>query len=59
LRREGINIPAPNAPGKGPVLSTRGVNTNTPQYRAAVMKCRAVLLSAFHGITHAQPAKRG
>jgi hypothetical protein len=35
------------------VLSTRGLNTNSPQYRAALMKCRSVLVTAFRQAAHA------
>lgn len=47
LRGKGVKIPAPNASASGPVLSSKGLNTNTPQYRAALAKCRAVLVGAF------------
>lgn len=57
LRQHGANIPAPSSSGKGPVLSTKGVNTNSPQYRAAVAKCRGVLIAAFRQA--ARQAKRG
>jgi hypothetical protein len=59
LRQNGVKIPAPNASGKGPVLSTKGLNTNTPQYRAALMKCRTVLLGAFRQATRSQATKHG
>lgn len=57
LRQNGVKISAPNTSGKGPLLSTHGLNTNSPQYKAAVMKCRAVLLGAFRRATH-QATKR-
>jgi hypothetical protein len=47
LRQNGVNIPAPNTSGKGPIFSTKGVNTSSPQFRVATMKCRASLISAF------------
>jgi hypothetical protein len=47
LRQNGVNIPAPNTSGKGPVFSARGVQTNTPKFRQATTKCRSVLLGAF------------
>lgn len=53
LRGNGVKIPAPNTSGKGPVFGSKGLNTNTPQYRAALAKCRGVLASAFR-----QAAKR-
>jgi hypothetical protein len=47
LRQQGVKIPQPNTSGNGPILSTKGIDTSTPQYRAAVMKCRSVLIGAF------------
>jgi hypothetical protein len=47
LRQNGINLPAPNTSGKGPVFSTKGIDTASPQFRAATMKCRASLVSAL------------
>jgi hypothetical protein len=47
LRQNGIDIPAPNTSGKGPIFSTKGINTRSPQFRAATTKCRSVLTSAF------------
>jgi hypothetical protein len=47
LRQNGINLPAPNTSGKGPIFSTKGIVTTSPQFRAATMKCRASLVTAF------------
>jgi hypothetical protein len=47
LRQNGVNFPAPNTSGKGPIFSTKGINTSSPQFRAASMKCRATLIGAF------------
>jgi pyruvate/2-oxoglutarate dehydrogenase complex dihydrolipoamide acyltransferase (E2) component len=47
LRQNGVNIPAPNTSGKGPVFSTKGIDTSSPKFRAAAMKCRASLIGAF------------
>jgi hypothetical protein len=54
LRQNGVNIPPPNTSGKGPVFSAKGLNPNSPQFRAATAKCRAALISAFR-----QPAGTG
>jgi hypothetical protein len=59
LRQNGVKIPAPNTSGNGPALSSKGLNTNTPQYRAALLKCRSVLIGAFRQATHAGAAKHG
>ncbi|MGC2372852.1 MAG: hypothetical protein WA484_03155 [Solirubrobacteraceae bacterium] len=47
LRQNGVNLPAPNTSGKGPIFSTKGINMSSPQFRAASMKCRATLIGAF------------
>jgi hypothetical protein len=47
LRENGVNLPAPNTSGKGPIFSTKGINTSSPQFRAATMKCRGMLVGAF------------
>lgn len=52
LRQQGVKIPMPSS--KGPVLSTRGLNTNSPQYRSALKKCRGVLVAAFRQAAHAR-----
>jgi hypothetical protein len=50
LRQNGVNIPAPNTSGNGPLLSTKGINTTSPQFRAASAKCRGVLIGAFRSL---------
>ena len=47
MRENGVNIPAPNTSGKGPVFSTKGLNTSSPKFQAAEVKCRGVLAAAF------------
>lgn len=47
LRQKGINIPAPNSSGNGPIFSTKGINTSSPQFRSATKACRSVLVGAF------------
>jgi hypothetical protein len=47
MRQHGENIPAPNTTGKGPVFSTSGLNTQSPQFKAATVKCSGILRSAF------------
>jgi hypothetical protein len=49
LRQNGIDIPAPNTSGKGPIFSTKGIDTTSPQFKTATMKCRASLVGAFRG----------
>jgi hypothetical protein len=50
LRQNGVNVPAPNTSGKGPVFDTKGINTTSPQFKAATTKCRATLLGAFRNL---------
>lgn len=47
LRQNGINLPAPNTSARGPIFDTKGINTSSPQFKAATTKCRATLLGAF------------
>ncbi len=47
LRQNGIDIPAPNTSGKGPIFSTKGIDTTSAKFRQATMKCRASLAGAF------------
>ena len=47
LRQNGVNVPAPNTSGNGPVFDTKGIDTSSPQFRAATTKCRSTLTSAF------------
>jgi hypothetical protein len=60
LRQNGVKIPASNAAGKGPILSLKGLKTNTPQFRAATTKCRKELITALRrpGQAAAGQAKR-
>ena len=47
LRQNGINLPAANTSGKGPIFDTKGIDTNSSQFKAASAKCRSALLGAF------------
>ena len=47
LRQNGVNISAPNTSGKGPIFDTKGINTASPQFKAATTKCRSALTGAF------------
>jgi hypothetical protein len=55
LRKNGVNIPAPNTSGNGPIFSTKGINTNSPQFRSATLKCRYTLMGAFRGLGVRRP----
>jgi hypothetical protein len=47
LRENGVNIPAPNTSGKGPIFNTRGVNVASAKFKAARLKCASVLRSGL------------
>lgn len=47
MRSNGVNLPAPNTSGTGPVFSTKGLNTASASFRAASAKCQSVLRAAF------------
>jgi hypothetical protein len=47
LRQNGVNVPAPNTSGNGPVFDTKGINTSSPQFKIATTKCRSALTGAF------------
>jgi hypothetical protein len=47
LRQNGVNLPAPNTSGNGPVFDTKGIDTASPQFKTATMKCRGTLVGAF------------
>jgi len=49
LRKNGINVPAPNTTGNGPVFSTKGIDTSGSKFNAAQSKCRSDLKAAFPG----------
>jgi hypothetical protein len=47
MRENGVNMPAPNTSGSGPIFSSKGLNTSSPQFQAAEVKCRSDLRTAF------------
>ncbi len=47
MRENGVHIPAPNTSGSGPVFSSKGLNTSSPKFQAAEVKCRSDLRTAF------------
>lgn len=49
MRANGVNLPAPNTSGNGPVFNTSGLNTNSAQFKAARAKCASALQGAFAG----------
>jgi hypothetical protein len=59
MRENGIALPAPNTTGKGPVFSTGGINTTSPQFKAAESKCSPVLRQGFSRPQAAGPPGEG
>ncbi len=47
LRQNGVNVPAPNTSGSGPVFDTKGIDTSSAQFKAAEAKCQSDLSGAF------------
>jgi hypothetical protein len=47
MRENGVNVPEPNTSGTGPVFSTKGLQTNSTQFRTAEAKCRVDLGASF------------
>ncbi len=47
MRQNGVNVPAPNTSGSGPVFDTKGIDTSSTQFKAAEAKCQSDLSSAF------------
>lgn len=47
LRQNGINLPAPNTSGRGPIFNTRGIDTSSTKFQEARRKCRSTLLGAL------------
>jgi hypothetical protein len=47
MRENGVNVPAPNTSGNGPIFDTKGIDTASTQFRAAESKCSKDLQSAF------------
>lgn len=47
MRENGVNVPAPNTSGSGPIFSTKGLDTTNPKFRAAEAKCSSDLRNSF------------
>jgi hypothetical protein len=39
MRKNGVNLPAPNTSGKGPIFNTKGIDTKGAAFKAADAKC--------------------
>jgi hypothetical protein len=49
MRTNGVNLPAPNTSGKGPVFNTSGLDTSSAQFKSAEAKCSSTLQGTFAG----------
>lgn len=47
MRSNGIDVPAPNTSGTGPVFNTSGLNTTSTAFKTAYAKCATDLPSGF------------
>jgi hypothetical protein len=43
MRESGVNLPAPNTSGNGPVFNTKGINISSATFKAAQSKCQSDL----------------
>lgn len=49
MRENGVNLPAPNTSGNGPVFNTKGIDTSSATFKNARTKCQSNLRGAFGG----------
>lgn len=47
MRANGVNLPAPNTSGNGPVFNTKGINTSSEAFKKARQKCQSKLQGTF------------
>ena len=47
MRNNGVDLPAPNTSGKGPVFNTSGLNATGAKFTAARTKCQPLLRAGF------------
>jgi hypothetical protein len=47
MRENGVNLPAPNTSGNGPVFNSKGLNPSSSAFKSALTKCRGDLRGAF------------
>ncbi len=56
MRKDGVNLAAPNTTGKGPIFSTKGVDVRSVAFRTAERNCRSTLTAA--ATSHAGSAQK-
>ena len=47
MRENGVNLPAPDTTGNGPVFSTKGLDTSSQAFKSAQKACQSDLKGAF------------
>lgn len=47
MRENGVDLPAPDTSGKGPVFNTKGLNTTSQAFKSAQKACQSDLKGAF------------
>ena len=47
MRQNGVNLPAPNTTGSGPIFNTKSIDTASAQFKAAEKTCAGALTGAF------------
>jgi hypothetical protein len=47
MRENGVNLPAPNTSGTGPIFNTKGIDTSSAAFKSAQQKCQGNLKGAF------------
>jgi len=47
MRENGVSLPTPDTTGKGPVFSTKGLDTSSQAFKSAQKKCQSDLKGAF------------
>jgi hypothetical protein len=47
MRENGVKVPEPNTSGGGPIFNSKGLDTSSPQFKAAEAKCQSDLQGAF------------
>ena len=59
MRENGVNIPAPNTSGSGPIFNTKGIDTAGTQFKTAETKCSSDLRAGFRSGAGANGAPGG
>jgi hypothetical protein len=49
MRENGVNLPAADTSGKGPVFNTKGLDTSSQTFKSAQKACQSDLKGAFGG----------